>query len=75
MCVALLAYGREELHHGKPETDVYEMKAETLVEPDFKEAFLDVSLISVKFIFFIQSNALCAFPHSAGVHYESAPFL
>ena len=43
MCIALLAYGREELHHGKPETDVYEMKVETLVEP-FKEAFLDVSL-------------------------------
>ena len=42
MCVALLAYGREELHHGKPETDVYDMKVETLVEP-FKEAFLDVS--------------------------------
>ena len=42
MCIALLAYGREELHHGKPETDVYEMKVETLVEP-FKEAFFAFS--------------------------------
>ena len=45
MCVALLAYGREELHHEKPEADVYEMKTEKLVEPDFKEAFLDVIFI------------------------------
>ena len=73
MCVALLAYGREELHHGKPETDVYEMKTETLVEPDFKEAFLDVSFISMKFIFFKMHYA--HFPHSAGVHYESVPSL
>ena len=43
MSVAILAYGREELEHGKPEAEVYEMRSETLVEPDMQEAFLDVS--------------------------------
>ena len=64
MCVALLAYGREELHHGKPETDVYEMKVETLVELDFKEAFLDVSFTEKCIL-----RTTC----SARVRYESTP--
>ena len=42
MSIALMAYGREELHHENPETDVYKMEVDRLMEPDFKEAFLDV---------------------------------
>ena len=46
MCIALMAYGREELHHGKPEMDVYNLDVDKLAEPDFKEAFLDVSKLN-----------------------------
>ncbi len=43
MSIALMAYGREELIHGKPENSVYSMEAEKLVKPDLVEALLDVS--------------------------------
>ena len=65
MCVALLAYGREELQHGKPESDVYEMKTEMLIEPDFKKAFLDVSFISEKCIYFEMHGAHSTFCQNA----------
>ena len=43
MLVALMAYGREELRHGRPEGVAYRLDPAQFTEPDLKHAFLDVS--------------------------------